>query len=146
MTDIQETETGSRALLGPEHISTFVFAGDSRFTLQSKRTGAHYTYKVREAKDESRFFVSVLRGENNDTDYSYIGMVMAGRRDRLIHTRGSKVGKDAPSFVALAWFLAHHTSPQVECYHEGRCGRCGRSLTVPESIQTGLGPVCSGKL
>lgn len=30
-------------------------------------------------------------------------------------------------------------------HHEGRCGKCGRRLTVPESIETGLGPECSGK-
>ena len=26
--------------------------------------------------------------------------------------------------------------------HHGRCGRCGRKLTTPESIRLGLGPVC----
>src|SRR5262249_13335004 len=26
--------------------------------------------------------------------------------------------------------------------HEGRCGRCGRRLTVPESIESGYGPEC----
>jgi hypothetical protein len=33
-----------------------------------------------------------------------------------------------------------------EVYHEGRCGRCNRKLTVPESIETGLGPECASKL
>lgn len=31
---------------------------------------------------------------------------------------------------------------QVEVWHEGRCGHCGRRLTVPESIADGLGPRC----
>lgn len=31
---------------------------------------------------------------------------------------------------------------QIEVWHEGRCGRCGRRLTVPESIANGLGPEC----
>ena len=26
-----------------------------------------------------------------------------------------------------------------------RCRRCGRLLTVPESIATGLGPICAGR-
>ncbi len=26
--------------------------------------------------------------------------------------------------------------------HEGRCGRCGRTLTVPESVTEGIGPEC----
>lgn len=29
-------------------------------------------------------------------------------------------------------------------WHEGRCSACGRRLTDPESIERGLGPVCSG--
>lgn len=33
---------------------------------------------------------------------------------------------------------------KVEVWHEGRCGACGRRLTVPESIAQGLGPVCAG--
>ena len=31
----------------------------------------------------------------------------------------------------------------VRALHSGCCGRCGRKLTVPESIDTGLGPVCA---
>jgi hypothetical protein len=28
-------------------------------------------------------------------------------------------------------------------HHEGKCGRCGRLLTVPSSIESGIGPECS---
>ena len=31
-------------------------------------------------------------------------------------------------------------------YHMGRCMRCGRDLTEPESIKSGLGPYCRGKV
>jgi hypothetical protein len=34
----------------------------------------------------------------------------------------------------------------VVIWHEGRCGRCGRRLTVPESIESGYGPECIGKI
>ena len=30
----------------------------------------------------------------------------------------------------------------IEIYHDGRCGKCGRQLTVPASIETGFGPEC----
>jgi hypothetical protein len=30
----------------------------------------------------------------------------------------------------------------LEFWHEGRCGRCGRRLTVPDSIASGYGPEC----
>jgi hypothetical protein len=34
----------------------------------------------------------------------------------------------------------------LKVHHEGRCCRCGRKLTVPESIETGLGPECASRL
>jgi hypothetical protein len=36
--------------------------------------------------------------------------------------------------------------PELAVYHEGRCGACGRRLTTPESISSGLGPVCAGRI
>jgi hypothetical protein len=30
----------------------------------------------------------------------------------------------------------------VEFWHEGKCGRCNRKLTVPSSIESGFGPEC----
>lgn len=30
--------------------------------------------------------------------------------------------------------------------HTGVCGKCGRTLTDPESIDAGIGPVCAGKV
>jgi hypothetical protein len=33
-----------------------------------------------------------------------------------------------------------------DVHHEGKCGRCGRKLTVPESVKSGFGPECAGKI
>jgi hypothetical protein len=30
--------------------------------------------------------------------------------------------------------------------HEGHCGRCGRTLTHPDSINTGYGPECAARI
>src|ERR1035437_877136 len=35
--------------------------------------------------------------------------------------------------------------PSLEVFEEDRCGRCGRTLTDPVSIQRGIGPECYGK-
>ena len=44
--------------------------------------------------------------------------------------------------------LLHHGNlpPALEVWHEGRCGRCGRKLTTPQSVETGFGPVCAQNL
>lgn len=50
------------------------------------------------------------------------------------------------------WLWVKHLGPsvelpeQVQFWHEGRCGHCGRRLTVPASINTGFGPDCAKKL
>ncbi len=136
----------------------FVLAGNAYFTALSARTGGRFTYRVARAKpDEGRanaprvWFVSVLTGPDNTADYSYLGVIRAPK-DRpdgplaLEHGAKSKIREIAPSFVAAAWLFRHVLSnrplPNCSIYHEGRCGRCGRTLTVPESIESGFGPEC----
>lgn len=128
----------------------FVLAGRAVFTLRSRRTGDRFTYQVK-ARDISDprtvWFVSVLTGAQNDSDYSYLGFINA---EEVFVNGGvkSRIGYDAPSAKGFAWFWRHVDAldlEQVEVWHEGACGRCGRALTDPESIASGLGPVCRGR-
>lgn len=128
----------------------FIFAGNAYFTLRSKKTQTRYTYRfsiVPESKVQ-RWFVAVLAGPDNNSDYQYIGMVdddLSFRR-----TKKSKMLDTSLPVVAIGYalkHLAHSSIPEsLEIWHEGRCGRCGRKLTVPESVAAGIGPECSGKL
>ena len=129
----------------------FIFAGNATFTLTSTRTGQSYTYKVREGKPmvsrAPKLFASVLTGPDNTADYTYMGIVeRAGAHAQLVPTRASAINVNAPSWRALEWFLQHVDSDRVEVRHMGRCGRCGRALTVPSSIDSGLGPECAGRV
>lgn len=134
----------------PEAIKRYVTAGRAVFTLVSERTGARFTYRINTKKDKDGnptdfYFVSVLTGPQNTNDYTYLGCLRGGEylRDRKL-----RIGSDAPSRRAFEWFWARLNRgmdlTECECWHEGRCGRCGRALTVPSSITTGLGPVCAG--
>lgn len=141
--------TAERATIdGAGAQATFLFAGRARFTLESVRTGARFTYEVtppRGTRPEQApvWFVRVLTGPDNSNSYSYLGFIRDGA---LIHGgQRARVSRDAPSFRALDWFLRHIGTTEVAMWHEGRCGRCGRALTVPESIRTGIGPVCAGR-
>lgn len=127
-----------------QDIKDFVFAGKAHFTLRSAKTGTRFTYKVRKSDDDKLFFVSILNGPDNYTNYVYAGIIFADKPNILRWTKKSKVTKDSPAFKAATWFFQNMSSKNVEFYHEGKCGRCGRKLTVPESIERGLGPVCSG--
>lgn len=122
----------------------FLFAGDARFTVRSKKTGTRYTYRIAESDgDDPVFFASVLTGADNDRDYQYIGLAKPWG---LVSTRKAKISADAPSVRALDWVLRvlqRGGHPDLEIFHEGRCCRCGRALTTPESIERGIGPECA---
>lgn len=131
-----------------EHLLTtglkdFMLAGKATFTLVSTKTGVRYTYRVRKAKDRELWFVSYLRGANNETDYSYLGIIIAGN---FKLTAKSVLPATSQPVVAISWFVARLLTGKgtegIEFYHAGHCGRCGRLLTVPESIESGFGPEC----
>ena len=124
-------------------VKSFIQGGNATFTLVSLKTGTRFTYRVRESEDGNCFFVGLLSGPNNEADYAYLGII---RRGVFMRTPKSRIGETAPSYLAFKWAygqLAKGILPgQLECWHEGRCCRCGRTLTVPESIADGIGPEC----
>lgn len=135
----------------------FLMGGNATATLVSKKTEARFTFKVAAPKDRdtgkvdlnSDFrFVSVLNGPDNWQNYAYFGYI---RRGVFFHGGAkAKVKADAASAKAFAWAWANLARdvmpPTLEVWHEGKCGRCGRKLTVPQSIATGFGPECSGRM
>ena len=125
---------------------SFVLAGNARFTLVSKRTGTRFTYKVNSG-EAGRSFVSVLTGSDNSNDYQYLGTIFAD--GFFFHGTKSGIGRDAKSAKAFAFVWKYLTKcmlhDEVEVWHEGRCGKCGKVLTVPSSIESGMGPECSKK-
>ena len=136
----------------PTIARAFLLAGAARFTLVSKRTGERFTFRIAKAKvdeykygEEAPYFVSVLTGPSNSSDFTFLGTIFSDG----YYARGKK-GRpycEGPSARAFAWFWlrlrAGELPASCEVWHEGRCGRCGRALTVPESIASGIGPTCA---
>lgn len=116
-----------------------------RFTLVSKRTGARFTYRVRRDKYGDLAEIDVLVGPQNTADYVRCAWLSGD----FTVSDGQHISQ--PAYRALAWFvnalrgLRESKLAQVECWHEGVCCRCGRALTVPASIASGIGPTCAGK-
>ena len=125
-----------------ENPASFIFAGKAEFTVQSKATGHHFSYRVTASEDASVFFVAVVSGGSK----LYAGIVPGNRRTEFRSTAKSKLHRSSPPVEAFEWFLRNPAHPQVEVHHCGKCGRCGRKLTTPESIQRGIGPECITKL
>lgn len=142
----------------------FVIAGNATFTLALPEQYAaeedlkpHYTFKVRFKEGtngyQDTYFVSLLTGPDNYANYTYLGMLNPDNGSVRTTAKSCLSGDSLPVRLlnrALQLIWENNTQPLVEkgfaVHHEGKCGRCGRKLTVPESIKTGLGPECAGRV
>lgn len=128
--------------LNNEDAIRFIFAGNSTTTFLNTKTGNRFTYKVKKAKDSDLYFVSVL---TSPEIYTYIGTILNGLYK---HGKKSTMTDNAQSVKVFDYVLKNlKTLPNIiEIWHEGTCGKCGRPLTVPDSIASGIGPECYKKL
>lgn len=130
----------------PKAAVKFITAGKAVFTLESEKTGMHFTYRVNQPKDGGIHFVSVLTGPNNSNDFTYAG-ILRGAPMEFKTTAKAKISADALSVRAFVWFWDRISAGRIpaECvmHHMGACGRCGRALTTPESVERGIGPECA---
>ena len=140
-------------------------------TVVSKKTGTRFTYDVKRKEPrpgspaDEVWYVDLLNGPDNRDDFTPLAVLTRGKITAdsteigpLVyhHAARSRIGDDAPSARGLRWIVNHVVAAndeaaqraleQFEVYHEGRCARCGRKLTVPHSIQVGLGPDCEEKV
>lgn len=128
----------------------FLLAGNAIFTV-SNGDGLHYTFNVvrKEFDSNVRYFVNLLTGADNTSDYTYIGMLNPETGD-VFPTRASRFDVGSTPMRVAKWavrqvMLERELPEGYAIQHAGRCGRCGKMLTTPESIATGLGPVCVEK-
>lgn len=128
-----------------EHIKDFIFAGNSAFTLTSKKTNVHYTYRIKQANNNNTTYFINFNDNNKDTYAGYVRKLNntykffkgnAGALDEL----------DEP-IIALMWTIRHaddnDINNKIMIQHIGKCCKCGRPLTDPESIKLGVGPICA---
>lgn len=137
-----------------QDIDRYIFGGQAIFTVYSERIGTRYTFKTVKAKKPARdvywVFVLCMPDNNNDKSYRFIGAVSKQEGYKYSNKARHDFKPDCNSNKALIWFFEKLLNgtlktnhPYVKVYHEGRCGRCGRRLTTPQSLKIGLGPECS---
>lgn len=151
---LQDESLGADALrlILPVVERPFILAGKAIFTV-SNPSGERYTFRVRRVENDDRpavYFVSLLTGPMNTSDYTYLGLLNPATGEVRL-TAKSRMTDDSTPVKVIRWALrriwAGASFPQgYHAHHAGRCGRCGRLLTVPESILSGLGPECAGRL
>jgi hypothetical protein len=150
--DQEAVEPGHPAkLTNASDVKRYVLAGKATITLKSLKTGTRYTYRINQKTNndgtKTPHFVSVMFGPDNTTDFLYMGSIFEGSKYR--HTKNSKVQENDVRERAFCYVwlrvLDGLLPSDVEVWHSGTCGRCGRKLTVPESIANGIGPECATK-
>ena len=121
----------------------YALAGNAVVTLEGKTS--RFTYRIEASKkpgSKVTHWVYVLNGPNNETDHRFIGGITSLG---FYRSNKSPISAGAPSVKAFAWWMRHIDDSQVRVYHSGSCGRCGRTLTTPESVRTGIGPTCAAR-
>jgi hypothetical protein len=145
----EQTASFAGQFTSADAAKTYMLAGHATVTLESKKTGRRFTYKISKKANDGVAFVSLLRGPENTADYAYLGTIFLASQDGFRITAKSTISPEAPSAMAFAWawerIAGGHLPETLNVWHEGTCGRCGRALTVPESIASGIGPVCKEK-
>jgi hypothetical protein len=144
--------------LQKEGVLEFLLSGSAILTVKNNETGNHKTFRLTQTERGDAWFVSIRGDVDKDPrlkdkkNWLYMGLL--NEKKEFFTTRGSKVGRDSVSFRSFQWLLKAATEwelgqdqyPNVEVYHEGYCGRCGRTLTDPQSIERGFGPECAKKV
>lgn len=129
-------------------------------TFQSAKTGERRTFRINPMDKlavaekgirDQRFFVKFLSGSDNSNDYTYLGQILNGRFTLTQKSRTNGITEQTPSYVifkvAFETLLATTVMPKMlQVTHSGRCGKCHKALTVPQSVNDGFGPECIEKV
>ena len=135
---------------------SFFTAGRAVFTIEFPESFArangldtHYTYRIRAPRSGSVLWIDLLTGPDNVGSYTYIATLypttgdVRNRKDsaadnsmpvRLVRRVIRRVWDSQQTAIADAGFVLRHA---------GKCCRCGRRLTHPESLESGWGPECA---
>ncbi len=151
-----------RHQIKPDNALAQMLAGKSIFTIEHPSTGTRFTYRIEApAANNKKYskdmrFIKVFTGNDNENSrhYTYFAhlRVIASpvHQSRLTFTykwANGKIGRTAPSIQMFEFVIAslrQGTMPaDYTIWHEGKCCKCGRKLTVPTSIASGIGPECA---
>lgn len=139
----------SAELKGSQRIREYILGGNGIVTLLSpSRKWRTYRFELPRMKSKypnGTLFVYVKMKHDH---WAYVGM-LSDSHQSFRSTRGSRFSWTSPEYKG-ALYLTHMMYKDFETpmkvFHEGVCGVCGRPLTRPKSIESGIGPICRKKL
>lgn len=110
--------------------------------------GTHMTLRLRPHWDEREAargaqVAAYLNGPDNGSDYAKFAF-LSGRRAQ-VWRKFDPNGRPARALRILLGMPDPGDAGRAYAAASGNCWRCGKLLTDPVSIQTGLGPICRSK-
>jgi len=140
-------------------IINFIIGGTADFNLTSNRTGKMVTLRVAEHSTDPKDDIRFVFYEDETGDWNYLCVLDIERS--LLHSQNfnalnARLTTKSPhkhdiNVIAFQWLIKMlnnnvDISKLLTFEHMGICSMCGRTLTNPESIERGIGPVCAGRV
>ncbi len=137
--------------------ATFTIVFPAEFAETNCLNAERYTFRITHKEESDRgpecWFVSLLTGQDNENDFSYLGMLDA-QTGAVRLTRASRFTEDSWAVKIVRRVLARGLAGEIglveaagwKVLPSSRCARCNRALTTPRSIEIGLGPDCEEKV
>ena len=126
-----------------------LLAGRARLTITNPAPGRWIKLHMKRLKDKTTgkpgncYFLSIALLGDGDMGYRYAGAFFS---DTGNFKPARDLAQDPNLQRVTDWVLRAVRNPELlstcEIEHAGKCCSCGRTLTHPESIGTGLGPEC----
>lgn len=119
---------------------------NGKVTIENPETGNHRTFSISTVQNKQsglygKRIVALLTGPNNEDDYTGFGFVTPQGDIKIWRKKsGNKIWH---TYRDMLLNSSKWIEKGVRYHVEGRCRVCNRTLTVPESIESGIGPVCA---
>jgi len=121
------------------------------FCTQRESLGEDRDYEAVTDDVDGRYWkIGAMVGSDNESSYVDFGIIrLEGGCPVFYYSSQSQISREDRTVKVFAWLwksLIQGVMPAgIEFHNEGRCCRCRKVLTVPESRERGMGPVCSRK-
>lgn len=128
-----------------------ILSHNGTVTVHNTKTGGHRTFRIKTQPGHDKTnqrLVELLTGPDNEFTYQAFGrLVVEDGKPRVILWREHQTSEE-PTYRVFASLLEHPEhwrAKGAEYLFAVRCRRCNRKLTTPESVRSGIGPICAGR-
>ncbi len=117
--------------------------GSVYFSFENTQSAHHRTFKISKSDfAEGKLVIGLLTGSDNEFAYTNFGFINP-TTGQVNLWRKYEYDSTFPKYAKMMQGMFQNTLPDyINAHHSGKCFRCGRQLTTPESIESGIGPIC----